>query len=223
MYLTKHTREMIRLVEFHLRGVARHPCAQHARVVFIPERNLGDFAQQVSEYVIDNMPAVTVMAHENAAGYGVRTAPHMRTAYATELDNLLRKRALTIHGAPLVCESPYSRAPDRESRTQATLAEFERQMRGFQCVVRVPRTPSARITVTHTGKVNPDKQTSSHFRDDLVLALMIAVFYGQRHLHGFSTLQHHTHVNRFVHSRFEQPNSGRKRPGVESARVALVT
>ena len=181
VHMTKTTAQMIRMARAHVDGLRRHGCTRHARVIVVPERNLGSFAQDVSESLVQ-MIGVTVLSPVNEDVYGVRTLPGMREPYAFHLRSALRQRSITLH-RDLVCENPLASANERrEDRVKRTLAEFERQLRGFQCVVRMSNVPTARTSITFTGKVDRDKRASRRFRDDMVLTLMIGMFYSRRHI-----------------------------------------
>ena len=180
--MTKSRQQMIRLVRAHIAGLQAHECTRHARIVFIPENNLGNAAQDVSEDIVQ-LPGVEVMMHEGASAYGVKTLPHMREAYVAQLTAALHQRSISLH-EPLVCENPFVTNTSRAQRTKTALEEFTRQLRSFQFVVTMPTYATSRVRVAYSGKVNREKQTSSQFRDDMVMALLIAMYYGMHHIHG---------------------------------------
>ena len=210
--MTKSRQQMIRLVRAHIAGLQAHECTRHARIVFIPENNLGNAAQDVSEDVVQ-MAGVEIMMHANANCYGVKTLPHMREAYTAQLTAALHQRSISLHRR-LVCENPFATNTTREQRTDAALQEFSRQLRSFQCVVSMPRVPTSRLRIAYTGKVNREKQSSSRFRDDMVLALLIAMYYGMHHIHNLG-VRVVGHSERFV--RFHDRGGGGGGGGLAAA------
>jgi len=175
---------MIRIARAHVKGIRAHPCLQDARVVFMCERNLGDFAQHVSAAMV-RIPGVSAIAPAREDAYGVRTLPDMRTTYAAHLRWRFKTRSLSLHHGTLVCENPMSSANEsKAARIARTLKEFERQLRGFQSWAKMPTMPTSRITFTYSGKVGPDRQTSKRFRDDMVMCLMMCLWYSLHHVQG---------------------------------------
>ena len=144
--------------------------------MLIPEANLGNEAQMLSQMCLRRYADVDVMCQKTHA-YGVFTAPGDPERYVMRLQDKLAEDGIFLHDKP-VCASPCDKvAKTPAAKWRKVLEEFHRQLTSFRGVYIVPASYNARVTLVWTGKADKDGKRSNRAKDDLVLALLIGYYY----------------------------------------------
>lgn len=165
----------------HLEGLRAQPCFARSRIVLVPEANLGNDAQEVSEHVL-SMAGVTVLS-QKANAYGVYTSPGLPQMYVHSVDNLLAQNAISYH-EPVVTVNPFLTGKSADEARAAARAEFERQLRSFRRVNLLPKALNSVVRASYSGKVDNDGQRTNRLKDDMCMALLIGVFWSGKHRAG---------------------------------------
>ena len=174
--------ETRRLVSDHLDALRDTPCFARARIILVPEANLGNEAQEVAEHCI-GMAGLTVLA-EKGNYYGVWTqGPNIKSAYVFRVSDLLAHRGLRYHD-PLVVANPFLTGATPDERRNEARREFERQLRSFRRIAMLPRSLGGRPRIHYTGKSDQDNTQTSRLKDDMCMALLFGVYWSGQHKNG---------------------------------------
>ena len=159
--------EISALLLQHIRGLRAHPRLRNAYCIFIPEANLGQEAEHMKHMVKDER--LVYVIHEKKKA-GVNTTHKRKELYA---NTLLEYVANTRIIPDCVCANPKL---DANRRLVETKAEFKKQMIQFKKLTIPAAKPFDLPKVVYTGK------TKKGMNDDMVMTLMIAVFWGREFL-----------------------------------------
>ncbi len=159
----------------HLAAIRKQDCFKHCRFMLIPEANLGNEAQTLSQMCLRKYLDVDVMCQKTHA-YGVFTAPGDPERYVMRLQDKLQEDGIFIHNKP-VCESACDTKSTLKQKWEKVLEEFQRQLTSFRGVYIVPKSFNGRISLVWTGKSGKNGERSNRSKDDLVLALLIGYYY----------------------------------------------
>ncbi len=151
----------------HIRGLRAHPRLKGAYCIFIPEANLGQEAEHMKHMVKDER--LIYVVHEKRKA-GVNTTHKRKELYA---QTLLEYVANTRIIPGCVCVNPKL---DANKRLLETKAEFKKQMIQFKKLTLPAPKPFDLPKLIYTGK------TKKGMNDDMVMTLMIAVFWGREFL-----------------------------------------
>ena len=164
------------MVYAHLKELRKQACFKHCRYMLIPEANLGNEAQRLSQMCLRKYADVDVMCQKPHA-YGVFTSPGDPEHYVMRLQDKLSEDGIFFHDKA-VCASPCDKTlKTPAAKWKRVLDEFFRQMTSFRGVYIVPASYNARVTLVWTGKADKDGKRSNRAKDDLVLALLIGYYY----------------------------------------------
>lgn len=153
----------------HVRSIRGHHMLRNSYIIFIPENNLGQEAEHARHMLKHERRLYTV--HEKRKA-GVCTTHARKELYALSL--LLYFNAGTIHFAKgAVCANPML---DANSRLVQTKKEFEKQLIQFRKMILPASQPYQNAKFIFSGK------SKRGMKDDLVMTLMIATFWGQEFL-----------------------------------------
>ncbi len=144
----------------HIMGVRRNlPGAQNARVVFIPESNLGFEALWASDEIRRSGLRDVCVMREDANRAGVKTNRELKITMATAFNmKVVRRNAFVLDHFVCIGEG---RTPDQ------ILDEFLMQLKHYSRIVKPPRDPRAgQPTVSYSGK-------SGYGHDDLAIAVQL--------------------------------------------------
>ena len=159
--------EISALLIQHIRGLRGHPRLRNAYCIFIPEANLGQEAEHMKHMVKDER--LVYVIHEKKKA-GVNTTHKRKELYA---QTMLEYIATTRIIPNCVCANPKL---DANKRLVETKAEFKKQMIQFKKLTIPAAKPFDLPKVVYTGK------TKKGMNDDMVMTLMIAVFWGREFL-----------------------------------------
>ena len=159
--------EISALLIQHIRGLRGHPKLRNAHCIFIPEANLGQEAEHMKHMVKDER--LVYVIHEKKKA-GVNTTHKRKDLYT---QTLLEYAASTRIVPRCVCANPKL---DANKRLLETKAEFKKQMIQFKKLTIPAAKPFDLPKVIYTGK------TKKGMNDDMVMTLMIAVFWGREFL-----------------------------------------
>ncbi len=151
----------------HIRGLRGHPRLRNAWCIFVPEANLGQEAEHMKHMVKDER--LIYVIHEKKKA-GVNTTHKRKELYAK---TMLEYVATTRIIPRCVCANPKL---DANRRLLETKAEFKKQLIQFKQLTIPAAQPFDLPKLIYTGK------TKKGMNDDLVMTLMIAVFWGREFL-----------------------------------------
>lgn len=151
----------------HIRGLRGHPRLRNAWCIFVPEANLGQEAEHMKHMVKDER--LMYVIHEKKKA-GVNTTHKRKELYAkTMLEYVTTTRIIPR----CVCANPKL---DANRRLLETKAEFKKQLIQFKQLTIPAAQPFDLPKMIYTGK------TKKGMNDDMVMTLMIAVFWGREFL-----------------------------------------
>ena len=214
-YGTQNGRETRELCRAHAAALRECACFRGARIILVPEANLGNEAQEISEMLV-HLRGITVLCSTNKA-YGVYTNPGTPAKYVFRVEEKLAEEAIIYH-EPLVCGNPFTNLPRAEGAKRAR-AEFERQMRSFRRVMTLPKSLSSRVRVAYSGKIGDGNTRTNRLRDDLCMAFLFGVYWSGQFLANRGPFE------RGYTSRFERPEGGtaEKRPMEDAATTSTTS
>lgn len=192
-YATSNGFETRQLVAAHLEGLRATECFRQSRIVLVPEANLGNEAQEVTEHVLE-MAGLTVLSQRDDA-YGVYTSPGLPRMYVFRFGDLLAHDAVSYH-AEMVTVNPFQTGVSPADRRAGARREFERQLRSFRRIHLLPKALSSRVSVAFTGKADKDNQRTNRLKDDMCMALLFGVYWSGQHKNGL--VQERGYGQRFV-------------------------
>jgi len=182
-HATRNHDETHELVLEHMRALRRLECYAAAEIVFIPEDNLGNEAQSVSEIVMREIVNVRILMR-TPTRYGVRTEHKTRRGpYVSRVNDLFANSAIRYHDG-LVSANPFISNRTPADKATATRVEFEAQLARFQNVHVLATSIVAEAQVVSTGKADHQKKTSTRMKDDMVLALLIGIYHSAEFIRG---------------------------------------
>lgn len=171
------------LVVAHMRALRKTECCRESQFVLIPEDNLGNEAQEISETIIREIDNVKVLARTKTR-YGVRTeAKTRRGPYVGRVADLLAHSAIRYH-APLISANPFTTNRTPEERATEARVEFEAQMGRFQNVQTLAASLAALPQSVMTGKADHEHKNSRSMKDDMVMALLLGIYHAGEYVAG---------------------------------------
>ena len=163
------------LLRAHVAGLQAQPQFAHSWFIFLPENNLGLEASHLAK-VLSKVRNVYTFS-DNPERVGVSTTNARKFGYVSGLEDYLIPPDCLRFNAALVCANPFLVADVRVPNTRKKLHQ---QLGMFRKMMHLPTFAYGQAKTTLSGKVDPEGKQSSRFQDDLVMALMIAVFWGRQ-------------------------------------------
>lgn len=154
--------EIKALLISHLRALKAHPKLGNAYTIFIPENNLGQEASHMHHMIKNERKIYTIFEKRKA---GVTTTAKRKELYAS---TLLECIPLTRIDKDCVCTNPNL---DANKRLLTTKQELRKQLTQFKKLIVPAANPFDLPKIVYTGK------TKKGMNDDIVITLMIAVFW----------------------------------------------
>ena len=180
-YGARNGRETREVVLAHMRALRKVECASNARIIFIAEDNM-DESQNTAEVVLREIDGVDVLCRaENR--YGVRTDANTKPAYVFRFADLLVHGGVRYH-EPLVSANPFVTNRTATERRIEARTELERQLRSFQRIRDLAPGLTAVKKIFYTGKADNEKKNTSRLKDDMVLALLLGVYWAGEFKNG---------------------------------------
>ncbi len=199
--------ETLRLCREHVRSIRATHCLSSAKIVLIPENNLGNEAQFVSDKLI-KMPNITILC-ENDKSYGVMTSRGMPERYVYRTILKFGEQAIVYH-RDVVTGNPYVLNKTDEQRRNLSKQEFERQLRCFRKIFVLPKSLTSSVRVANSGLADKDGQRSSSLRDDMCMAFLFGVYWSGQHLGDLGMIERG--FNQRLHTPMSTENEERERP-----------
>lgn len=157
----------------HLDALRADPQFHNCHFVIIPEANLGDQAQLLSQVLLRRYRDVTVMC-EKSHCYGIFTKPGDPERYVLRMRDKLSEDGLFFH-SKIVCANPYSGATHKD-KLAATMTEFRRQFYAFSAYHVVPVHIHSQVRLLYSGKIGKEGKRDKHKKDDMLMALLFGYF-----------------------------------------------
>ena len=170
--------ETRRLVHEHVAALRRTQCFAGSRIVLVPEANLGNEAQEISEHLLQTS-GLTVLCQRDDS-YGVYTTPGLPQKFVFRVDNLFAHEGVSYHGE-VVTANPFANGSTRKDAAAAAKKEFERQLRSFRRIHILPKSLNGRVSMTFTGKADKDNKKSRSLKDDMCMAFLFGVYWSGQH------------------------------------------
>jgi len=169
-------------VATHIAMLKQEPCFANARYVLAPESNLANEAQEISEHMLRQFTGVSVLSQKTDR-YGVLTSQDTKRKYVLRFADLLAHGAISYH-EPLIAANPFVANTRPEAKAKAARMEFERQLRSFRRVHMLAPSLAADPYVVFTGKAGPDNKNTSRMKDDMVMSVLIGIYWSGQYLNG---------------------------------------
>lgn len=172
---TANHRETYALVADHIAALRAQPCFATARLVLVPEANLGNEAQLVCDLVLARIPGVEMVCQYEHA-YGCWTTPTIPQAYVLRAMRRLDDGSVFFH-RELVSANRWQAALPAAERARLALAAFKKQLYAFE------KTPVRNKSLTRitryafSGKGNRAGERDGTKSDDLCMAWLIGTYW----------------------------------------------
>lgn len=171
----------------HIAALRKVDCFANASILYVPEANLGDYAQDTADMVLRRFDGVSVLCDRDN-DYGVRTNPGMPQMYARTFAPLLTKDAVSYHKHLVVANQLVKNVTQAE-KVAKIKGEFERQLRAFRRIPLLPKSVLALARYAYTGKADKDNNRSASMRDDLVMSLLMGIYYSDQYANNYLTVR----------------------------------
>jgi len=158
----------------HIIALRAHPCFGAARIVLVPEANVGNDMQVLVDMLMARIPLEVLC--ETATSYGVFTTPTIPQAYANRVMRRLDDGSIFFHRS-LVSANPNALDKTPEERAAKELKKFETQMRGFEKVPIKSKSLLRIMRYAFTGKGNRAGERDGSKTDDGVMAYLIGTYW----------------------------------------------
>jgi hypothetical protein len=166
---TDQHEQIEQMLKQHVRSLRGNPKLKHAYIIFLPENNLGQEAEHARHMLQHERRLYTV--HEKRKA-GVCTTHARKELYALTLLEYINNETIAF-AKGTVCANPMM---DANTRLRITRKEFQKQMVQFRKIILPSKQPFKANKVVYSGKAK------SGMNDDLVMTLMIAVYWGREFL-----------------------------------------
>jgi len=175
------------LVEANVVEIRKRPCLRQAHIVFIPEYNIGNDSQFVSEQLIDRFDRVSVLS-THANYFGVITSGSNKHKFVRRMNDKLTDEAIVYH-KDVISANPFAHADKRADEVRAEARrEFEQGLIAFQKTA----------TLTPTSHETRYQYKGVGARDDLTMAIMIGLFFSGIHRNPPHRLHERGKGNRLI-------------------------
>lgn len=163
------------ILKAHLAALRGVPRFSGCRFRLIVECNIPGQGGAICEAALTEMNDVDIVCSTNHT-YGVFTVPGIKPVYFARLCKLLRREGIAFYET-VVSVCPFQASMTRTQLSAANMTKFEQQMRSFRYIYHVPRSLSASVQATFSGKADHENHRSTRMQDDLVLALGFGIKY----------------------------------------------
>lgn len=154
------------MLKQHVRSIRANPMLRESHIIFIPENNLGQEAEHARHMLRKEKRLYTV--HEKRKA-GVCTTHARKEIYAITLLTYFNNGTIRLL-TDTVCANPMM---DANTRLVHTKKEFQKQLVQFRKIILPGTQPFKNAKFVFTGKAKRG------MNDDLVMTLMIAIFWGR--------------------------------------------
>ena len=162
------------MLNAHLAALRAIPRFAGCRFRLIIECNLGQ-GSAICDSALTNLGDADVVC-STSHSYGVYTVPGLKNAYFARIRKLLAREAISFYET-VVSACPYQAAMSRQELVRSNLEKMENQFRGFRAIYSIPKTVTARITVTMSGHGDQNNQYTTRATDDLVMATAFGIYF----------------------------------------------
>lgn len=187
--------DTLTFVRAHVRALRAHAAYRDAELWLVPEANLGNDAQMISDHLIAAGTGICVVCQHDHV-YGVFTTPTTPQAYAYRLQRKLDEDGVAFR-ADLVAANPWQATSTPEQRAAVAKRLLLSQLRRFQRTPIVPRSLMSRVRYAYSGVADNDGTRNAGKKHDVVMALLIGLYWSGQHLIG-QTAQSRGATNRLV-------------------------
>lgn len=163
----------------HIQAIRRVPGLEDSSIVFIPEGNMGDTAENLWLHIKDLKKVFVLSEVPTSAGgslYGVLTTSKTKCASVSVLSRYLSKGDICIH-KNFVVANPF--ISDRKTAVASTARKLLTQLQRFSQIYHQGDDPRSNVEITYSGTVTAAGKISKTQKDDLVMALTLAGLWGE--------------------------------------------
>ena len=154
------------MLKQHVRSLRGNEKLKHAYIIFIPENNLGQEAEHARHMLRNERKLYTIHEKKKA---GVCTTHARKESFAITLLSYFNSG--NIHfSSTCICANPMV---DANTRFIKTKNEFKKQLTQFRKIILQPTQSFKNAKFVYSGKAKKG------MKDDLVMTLMIAAFWGR--------------------------------------------
>jgi hypothetical protein len=171
---TKTPSQPRQILYAHLDALRADPQFRNCEYVVIPEANLGDQAQLLSQVLLRRYRDVRVMCATSHC-YGIFTKPGDPERYVLRMRDKLAEDGLFFH-SKIVCANPYAGSVTQAAKLAATLSEFKRQFYAFSAYHVVPVHIHSQVRMIYSGKIGKEGKRDKHKKDDMLMAILFGYY-----------------------------------------------
>jgi hypothetical protein len=166
---------MKKMVQAFVRDIKEQPQFKDSWIIFLPENNLGLEASHLASFVSKIHKVYTYSDKEDRIGVG--TTYQRKFEYVEAMEAFLLPADTLRYNVPFVSANPFVEASKRELEIKKKLYN---QLGMFRKLIHLPQQAYSIAKITLSGKVDPEGKQSNRFQDDVAMALMIAIYWGDR-------------------------------------------
>jgi hypothetical protein len=156
-----------------------------ARILFYPAADLGWSASHIASTVLPGLRGCYAIGDGKSID-GVRTQSAARKMlYMERALGLITDDAVRLMTEPVIA-NPLAAGGDRPPAAE-TLAEFEEQLHRFKKLTYMPNVATQATRLTVSGKCDESGKVVRGQRDDLVMAMLLAMWWEKEYKAGRTT------------------------------------
>lgn len=161
----------------HIAALRAVPQYKRSYIIFFGEANLGLEAAHLAEYIHTLRGRNYVYSESERVG--VMTTHEKKEAFVSRAEDYLDMEDSIRFAEPLVCANPFL----LKKMTQRDLVNkmrktFSQQISRFKKIVYIPQNAYGKVRISYSGKVDAENKINARFKDDLMMAWLISMFYG---------------------------------------------
>ena len=108
---------------------------------------------------------------------GVMTTHQKKFGYVSKAEDFLGLDDAMRYAEPLAVGNPFLNV-DQPAKVQRVKKKFAEQLTRFKKIVERPLSPHGVVKISYSGKVDAEGKISARFNDDLVMAWLIGMYFG---------------------------------------------
>jgi hypothetical protein len=170
------TADKVAFTNAHIEGIFAIPRYARSNIVLITENNLGDCAETMHLFFSSKRNVKLWRDPKKPDKAGVCTDERKKKQYRETFDRLLTVKDRIAILDQLVCANPFM---DSTTRTEATLAVLETQMRRY--IWALQYLDNGKVRELISGKINQFGKLVAGQHDDLMLAVQMLCYWGDEY------------------------------------------
>ena len=174
--------EQRKFIKGHYAALRAIPQFKDSYIILFGESNLGFEAAHIGEYVVKKLKGRNRVYDERGKG-GVLTTNERKGQFVGVAKRYLGFNDAMKYTEPFACGNPFQEELTPENRIKRVKDKFNEQITRFKKIVNVPTLAHSKTTVTYSGKTDAENHVNPRFKDDLVMAWLLGMFFGDLFLY----------------------------------------